>query len=126
MAKDKEVVRGVCSYCGQTQMVEADSDEEANRIATENCRCDAGKKARNARQCADNIEQICGSNAKEYGMEAVITDIIEALQGLGSLCVYGYIEAASIRLPDSTIAIKQTKDGVAVSRKKVSSVKLEA
>lgn len=124
--KDKDLIGGVCACCGQTQMVEATTEEEANRIATARCRCEEGKKARSAMQCTDNIEEVCGATATNYGMEEIAEDIIDPLRELGSLCVYDYIEAATIRLADSTVIIKQTKDGVAVSRKKALSVKLEA
>ena len=59
-------------------------------------------------------------------METVTEEVIDALKDIGQLCVFGHIAAATVRVPDSTINIKQIKDGVAVSRKKVSSVKLEA
>lgn len=115
---------GTCLFCGQTRMVEADTQEEANRIASENCTCD--NKLKSCRQCSENIDKICGATAKEFGMDVVVEDVIEEIKAVGKLCVYGYIEVASFRLADSTIAIKQIKDGVSVARKKVSSVKLEA
>ena len=121
MAKE---MTGTCLFCGQTRMVEADSQTEADRLASENCTCDNNLKR--VRQCPDNIEQICGESAKDFGMEIVVEETIDTLKEIGRLCVFGHIEAASFRLADSTIGIKQIKDGVAVSRKKVSSVKLEA
>lgn len=71
-------------------------------------------------------EQICGESAKGFGMEIVTEEAKDEIKNIGQLCVFGHVEAASLRLADSTIAIKQIKDGVAVARKKVSSVKLEA
>ena len=59
-------------------------------------------------------------------MEIVTEEVKEEIKNIGQLCVFGYVEAASFRLTDSTISVKQIKDGVAVARKKVSSVKLEA
>lgn len=115
---------GACLFCGQTRMVEAETKEEANRIASENCTCD--NKLKSCRQCSENIEKICGETAKEFGMDIVAEDLIDEIKAVGSLCVYGYVEAASFRLADSTIVIKKSKDIVSVSRKKVSSVKLEA
>lgn len=115
---------GTCIFCGQTRMVEADSQAEADRLAAENCTCDNSMKR--VRQCSDNIEKICGEAAKEFGMDLVTEEVIDAMKDFGSLCVNGYLEAATFRLSDSTVVIKKIKDGVAVSRKKVSSVKLEA
>lgn len=122
----KEAMEGYCPFCGQMQMVEATTEEEANSKAAENCNCDGSKKARSAKQCKDNIQETCGPNANEYQMDVLDEEVIEIIKDLGSMCVYDNIEAASIRLPDSVVALKQTKDGVAVSRKKALSVKLEA
>lgn len=115
---------GTCIFCGQTRMVEADSQAEADRIAAETCTCDNNMKR--VRQCSDNIARICGEEAREFGMELVAEETVDSMKEIGSLCVYGYLDMASFRLNDSTVIIKKTKDGVAVSRKKVSSVKLEA
>lgn len=119
-----EQMTGTCMFCGQTRMVEAEDRAEANRIAAETCTCDNNFKR--VRQCADNVDKICGETAKDYGMDIVAEEVIDSLKGVGQLCVFGYLQGASFRLADSTISIKQIKDGVSVSRKKVSSVKLEA
>ena len=115
---------GTCVFCGQTRLVEAETQTEADRIAAEHCTCDNNLKK--VRQCSENIEQICGESAKGFGMEIVTEEVKDEIKNIGQLCVFGHVEAASFRLADSTIAIKQIKDGVAVARKKVSSVKLEA
>ena len=115
---------GTCTYCGQTMIVHASSQQEADLIAAEECTCDNILKR--CRRCADNIDKICGTSAKDNGMDIVTEEVIESLKEIGDLCVYGHVEAASIRLGDSTIVIKRIKDGVAVQRKKTSSIKLEA
>lgn len=115
---------GTCAFCGQTRLVIAEDQSEANRVAAEECTCDNNFKK--VRQCEDNIDLICGKSATEYGMEIVTEEVVDALKGIGQLCVFGHVGAATVRVSDSTINIKQIKDGVAVSRKKVSSVKLEA
>ena len=113
---------GTCIFCGQTRIVNADSQAEADRIASENCSCDNSMKR--IRQCSDKIDKICGEAAKEFGMDLVTEEVIDTMKDFGSLCVNGYLDMASFRLADSTVVIKKIKDGVAVSRKKVSSVKL--
>ena len=119
-----EQMTGTCLFCGQTRLVEAEDQNEANRIASENCTCDNNLKR--VRQCSDNIEKICGETAKEFGLDIVTEEVIDSLKDTGKLCVFDYLQSATFRLTDSTISIKQTKDGVSVSRKKVTAVKLEA
>ena len=126
MPTKREAREGICPYCGQMQMVEAVTDEEANYKAMQNCNCDGSKKARSAGQCRDNIREICGAGANDYQMDVLDEEVIDALQELGNLVTYDNIESAVIRLADSTVTIKQTKEGVSVARKKALSVKLEA
>ena len=118
-----ESIMGTCMYCGQTRMVEAATQEEADRIAAEECTC--GNKSKSIRKCKDNIEQICGFSAQAFGMDILSNETIDVLKDVGELCVLEAIGTATFRLPDSTVVIKQTKDGVSVSRKKVLSVKVE-
>ena len=115
---------GTCVFCGQTRMVEAATQEEADRIAAEHCTCDNNLKR--VRQCKENIDRICGEEAKQFGMDIVTEEVIDVIKEIGALCVFGHVNAVSFRVPDSAIVVKQIKDGVAVARKKVSSVKLEA
>ena len=126
MPTKREAREGFCPYCGQMQMVEAVTDEEANYKAIQNCNCDGSKKARSAGQCRDNIREICGTGANDDQMDVLDEEVIDALQELGNLITYDNIESAVIRLADSTVTIKQTKEGVSVARKKTLSVKLEA
>lgn len=107
---------GTCRFCGQTRLVEAEDQVQANLIAAEHCICDNNLKK--VRQCSENIDQICGETARGFGMEIVSEEVIDAIKEAGTLCVYGLIGSASFRLADSTLVVKQIKDGVAVARKK--------
>lgn len=116
---------GVCRFCGQTRLVPFDcTQEEADKYAAENCICDNNLKK--VRQLSENIDQLCGEECMQYGMDILEEESIEALKQVGRLCVYGYIASASFTIRGTSLAIKQVKDGVSVVRKKVSSVKLEA
>ena len=117
-------ITGTCVYCGQTKMVDAKTQDDADRIATQECTCDNPTKK--AHQCHENIEQICGESSADYGMELVVEEVIDVIKDAGTMCTNGLIESATFRLNDSTVAIKCIKDGVAVSRKKALSVRLEA
>lgn len=116
---------GVCRFCGQTRIVPYECDQEvADRYAAENCTCDNNLKK--CRQLNENIDALCGGDCVQYGMEILEENTIEALKQVGKLCVYGYITSATFSIGGTSLTIRQIKDGVSVSRKKVSSVKLEA
>ena len=73
---------------------------------------------------AEDIEDAAET---ELPVVTIVTEeVIDVIKEIGALCVFGHVNAVSFRVPDSAIVVKQIKDGVAVARKKVSSVKLEA
>ena len=115
---------GTCPFCGQTQIVEADDQREADKLAAQHCSCDNNLKR--IAQLEDNIDSLCGPEIKAFGMDIVTEEVIDALKTIGALCIDGHIETAALRIADSSITIKKTKDGALASRKKVLSVKLEA
>lgn len=114
---------GTCRYCGQAQIVMADSQAEADLTATESCSCD--NVIKKIKQFGENVEKVCGQEATSFGMEQLTEEVIDIIKDCGTACLRGLVDSASLRVTDSTISIKLTKDGVAISRKKVSSVKLE-
>lgn len=120
-----EEMTGACLYCGQTRIVQADSQERADLIATKECgACDNPLKRTS--QLNKNIESLCGELAREYGMMPLDEEVVENIKNIGALIIGGDIESASFRVADSTIGMKNTKSGVSVYRNKTISAKLEA
>ena len=59
----KELVTGVCEFCGQTKSIEVPEgapEEYANKIVTEKCYCDGAAKHRLKRQTLHNVNLIFG------------------------------------------------------------------
>ena len=96
---------GTCAFCGQTRLVIAEDQSEANRVAAEECTCDNNLKK--VRQCADNIDLICGKSATEYGMEIVTEEVVDALKSNRK-------NAGRIKMSDSIIFILGFLCGIAV------------
>lgn len=115
---------GKCAYCGQTRFVDADTQEQADIIATENCACDNIMKKR--RMIFENVEELCGANAVNYGMEQMTEEAIDVLKAGGELCLRGLTDSIAMKAAGTSISIRSTAKGVKVERKKVSSVGLEA
>lgn len=116
---------GCCLYCGQTRIVDAENQENADLIATRECgACDNPLKK--SAKLNSNIEELCGELAREYGMLPLEEDTIDRIKDVGTLIISGDIESASFRVIDSTIGMKNTKNGVSVYRNKTISAKLEA
>ena len=115
---------GTCAYCGQARLVNADPQEQADILATENCTCDNIMIKRQL--IFGNIEELCGVNAVNYGMEQLTEEAIDMLKTGGELCLRGLADSISMKAAGSSISIRTTAKGVKVERKKVSSVGLEA
>lgn len=116
---------GTCLYCGQTRIVEVNDQEDADMIATRECgACD--NPVKQTYRLHQNIEILCGDTAKGYGMQELDADLIEEIKDAGELLIRGLIESVTYRVADSTVTLKNTKDGAAVIRKKSISAKLEA
>lgn len=123
--EEKTTMTGTCLYCGQTRLVEADTEAEADVIATRECgACDNPLKR--TWQLHQNIDILCGETARGYGMQELDPDLIETIKNSGELLIRGLIESVTFRVEDSTVALRNTKDGAAVIRKKSISAKLEA
>ena len=59
----KELVTGVCEFCGQTKSVEVPEgapEDYANNIVSEKCYCDGAAKHRLKRQTLHNVNLIFG------------------------------------------------------------------
>lgn len=106
MAKVKDLL-GVCSGCGQTKMVKAQTQEEADRIATEECDCPEGELTRRKKEFDDRLQELISETAPEYGWEpAKSQEIFERIQELGHIVCEGGIESAVIRIDKTTLKIK--------------------
>ena len=120
----KEKMKGVCMFCGQEAFVEAETQEEANIKAAQECKCD--NSAKRSYLLGQNIEKLTGPEICKFNMDALPEETKDALKAIGSICVVGDIEAITVRVPDSTIKIRKTKKGISVSRMKALSATLEA
>lgn len=117
---------GTCMYCGQTRIIlDARDQEQADLIATRECgACDNPVK-RNY-QVSNNIEELCGESAPNYGMQQLPEELIDLMKDVGSCIIEGTVGSISINVKDSVISIKKSGLGASVTRKKVISAKLEA
>lgn len=125
MGEETTTMTGTCLYCGQTRIVEASTLQEADVKATRECgACDNPLKR--TWQLHQNIDILCGETARGYGMQELDPELTDVIKSAGELLIRGFIESVTFKLEDSTVALRNTKDGAAVIRKKSISAKLEA
>ena len=121
-----EGMTGTCLYCGQTRIiVDAKDQEEADLIATRDCgACD--NPVKRSYQVGNNIEELCGENARAYGMQMLSEELLDLLKDASSHIIEGSLKSVSVNTNDSVITIRKNGPGTSVTRKKVISAKLEA
>ena len=55
-------MEGLCKNCGQMHLVSAETQEEADRIASESCDCE--NEAKWHRMMEENVEMLCGEQSR--------------------------------------------------------------
>lgn len=115
-----EQMTGTCMYCGQTRLVFADIQANADMIATEECSaCD--NPVKKTKQLLENLDSLLGERAIDYGMPAVDEETLDVIKDAGCQIISGNIEAATFKVKGTTVSIR----GTSVTRKKITSARLE-
>lgn len=102
---------GVCRSCGQVQSVQADSQEEANRIATLSCNCDDAEAHRRREDLMALIDSTCQDLPEDCGFVNMSIGQVKTLHDLGEMIADGHIMKATIDIADSRCMINRKKDG---------------
>lgn len=109
-------VIGVCRYCGQTQQVRAETQEEADARATQACQCDGARKEKRIRDvirdAKERAEDLLGEGGaldgfvpiEDSGVRALIDAAIE-------LIAVGELKEASMQI-NGRGAVKVKASGV--------------
>ena len=113
-------IDGVCKFCGQVQTVQADTKEEADRIATLNCNCDDAEAFRRREDLMTLIDSTCQDLPEDCGFANMSIGQVKALHDLGEMVADGHIMKATVDIADSRCMINRKKDGrFTVRRNKV-------
>lgn len=103
---------GTCIYCGQTMMVEAETLEQANMIATEECHCEEGREFRNMEQWKKDAKENIYALTEDIG-ETAINTMLNAVDGIAA----GELKKVSIKINERVnISIVLKKDCIDVER----------
>ena len=103
---------GVCRYCGSVINVMANSQEEADRLATESCKCEASELERKRDCLMQNIEDIC----ENFGIRAMDREEIDAVLLIGDQMFKADINSIQIGFSHSSIRIWKAADKIKAKR----------
>lgn len=118
--------KGTCKGCGQAQIVPADNDVEADKIATERCTCPEGKEIRAKNRLMQNIDDICGEGCKRIGMDPVSPRTIERIKEAAELVHGRKMDKAVFSIDGTLITIIAKTKYVTVTRKRVLNIEKQS
>ena len=104
---------GVCRYCGSVINIMANSQEEADRLATESCKCEASELDRKHDCLMKNIEDICENS---QSMRAMEREEIDAVLRIGEQTFKADINSLQIGFDHSSIRIWNSGDKINTKR----------
>lgn len=108
MGKDEKMKKftGICKYCGTEYTVIAESQNDANDMASEQCACGGNKVAEKKKMMKENIDQLLGTECEALGFRPVDREIIAVIEQLGCMAIDGRIQNVAIKVDGTVINIK--------------------
>ena len=120
---DVNVMFGACRFCGQTQQVRAETQEEADARATLLCRCHGALQAKHVteiiRDAKDKADDLLGEIGEADGFVPVEDENVRALIDAAiERAAYGDLREAAFQITGhGAVKIKRTdKGGVKIER----------
>lgn len=117
--------QGTCKYCGNTQLIMAMDQIDADEKISEECSCGGAKLERRKEALLQNIKQIVGKEAPNSGLSQVTTDQEQLITDLALGVLHGKIEAATIKLAGLKVSVSGVEK-VKIRRTDVKNKLLEA
>lgn len=89
---------GKCAYCGNMQEVFTESQQEADRIVTESCKCDRAMTEDKKKALKVSLENLLGEESIEDGFTPVDETSRKHIESIGNLIIEGAMQSATFKL----------------------------
>lgn len=109
---EKKTMSGECRYCGEFQLVQAADEMEANRLATEQCTCEAATKERDRRNTLMRLRTAMQEPKEKSGFPPLSGEIQNMVEELADLLIAYRIDAANIDTGERQIKMKMADGGL--------------
>ena len=109
---------GVCRYCGQTKIVKAEDQDDADDKVTLDCSCEGGEFERKKKEVGSRLDELIGETAPEYGWEPADPDVYDSIRAMAMHVLAGDIGSVGIRLQDTSLKINRSKGKISIERSK--------
>ena len=109
---------GICRYCGQTQIVTAESQEDADARVTVECSCPGGELERKKNHVKSQLDELIGELAPDNGWDPVRPEAFDAIKELAFLITEEKISSCAMRIDDTNLKISRNKGKINIERSK--------
>ncbi len=110
-----QTYEGTCPYCGYTEIIMAESQDEADEEVTRRCRCGGYQKQLRRNKLQDAIWTISQED-KERNFREICGSLIGILNDIGFDVMEHRIEKAQLVIEQTTITIAENGGKVKVTR----------
>ena len=97
---------GVCEYCGSEIGVMAETQGEANEIASDKCCCGGSHIAKKKTRLREKLKEIAGPGCEALSFTPVDSRILKHIEDLGYAAIEGEVQQISIKVNGTVIQIK--------------------
>lgn len=101
-----ETIMGRCEYCGAEIGVIAETQVEANEIASEKCDCYDAQVAEKKRRMSECLRELAGADCEELGFRPVEDKIFNIIEKTAHMIIEGRIQNAVFKISGTIITIK--------------------
>lgn len=109
---------GVCRYCGQVISgipEECETQEGADKWASENCACEESRAFRDhmkrINDGKDLVQKLFGRESRDYGWTAAPSVVVKQLESLVELIADGAVMRASVSFPQGEANLNANAKG---------------
>lgn len=97
---------GKCEYCDAEIGVMAETQAEANEIASEKCNCGGSGIAKKKHCMSERLQMLVGENCEELGFRPVENEAFEIIERTAYMVIEGRIQSAVFKIGGTAISIK--------------------
>lgn len=97
---------GRCEYCGAEIGVMAETQAEANEIASEKCNCGGSGIAKKKHCMSERLQMLAGESCEELGFRPVENEAFEIIERTAYMVIEGRIQSAVFKIGGTVISIK--------------------
>ena len=116
--KELKEMTGTCKHCGQTKIVRAASQEEADRIAAMECNCPGGDMERRKKQVKEQLDELIGYLAPDNGWEPAKEETFDAIREIAEQIAEEKITSCAMRIDDTNLKLSRNKGKITIERSK--------